>query len=73
MANVICDFRSFAEKASKCLSCRRRYPVQVAVIKDDASKDMFPAYRKKCLADKRTIVVFGEKLKDRSFNVIVGM
>ena len=28
------------------------------VVKDDSSKDMFPAYRKKCLADKRTCSSF---------------
>ena len=49
------------------------------IIKDDAFKDVFPAYRKKCqcLTDKRThfqcqlemiMVVFGEKIEDYLFN-----
>ena len=76
-ANVICDFRSFEEKAFKQISGngRTRRHVVATGVKDDASKDMFPAYRKKSLADKRarfqcrmTFVVFGEKLEDCSFN-----
>ena len=78
-ANVICDFRSFAEKAFKRMTrrSRRRYHVVVIImmIKDDAFKDMFPAIRKKCSTDKRTrfqcqmtFVVFGEKVKDIFFN-----
>ena len=68
-ANVICDFRCFVEKVFKWMRGRR------VVIKDDASKDMFPAYRNKFMADKWTssqcwmgIIVFCEKIKDRFFN-----
>ena len=67
-ANVICDFRCFADNMFKWMRVR-------SVIKDNASKDMFPAYRKKCIADKRTsfqycmtFVVFGEKIEDHFFN-----
>ena len=37
------------------MKSRTKYQVVAAVVvKVDASKDMFPAYRKKCMADKRT-------------------
>jgi hypothetical protein len=56
------------------MSCTRSY--HAVFSKYDASKDMFPAYRKECLADKRTgfqcwmtVVVFGEKIEDYFFNL----
>ena len=72
-ANVSSDFRCFLEKTLKCMSSTRGY--HVVFIKNDASKDMFPADRKKCLADKgtrfqcwMTFVVFGEKIEDHFFD-----
>ena len=57
------------------MSGRRRFHFSFSsfsVIKNDAFKDMFPAYREECLTDKRThfqcFVVFGKKIEDRFFN-----
>ena len=76
-ANVISDLRSFAKKAFKRISGKSYHVTgMMARIKGDASEDMFPAYRKKCLTNKRTrfqcgmtfVVFVSEKIKDCLFN-----